>query len=191
MDRLLTLRGKIYDQFHLSTIRNGLFFAPGNRDRFAQYEVAMLLVQDTGEALRSHRHRDFSASSMASYIEFWGVMQAVVIQQDALLQLADALGAPKSSPGRAWEAIRDFRNVLAGHPAKKTSRAKGPLRAFMGRQQKSYSELTYELWDAAADRISHPQINLGSMIEDYEAEACDHLSAILEHMCQAWPQAGA
>lgn len=124
---------------------------------------------------------------MAAYIEFWGVMQAVIIQQDALVELAAALSTHKPSPGPAWVAIRDFRNVLAGHPAKKTSGGKGPLRAFMGRQQKSYDGLTYELWDAAADRTSHPQVNLGKMIADYESEAADHLAAILAHMRQTWP----
>lgn len=111
MDRLLGLRREVYDHFHASTIRDDLFLAPGNRDRFAQYETAMLLMQDTAEALWSHRRRDFSASAMTAYIEVWGVMQAVVIQQDALLELAAALGAPKPASGPAWDTIRDFRNL--------------------------------------------------------------------------------
>lgn len=192
MDRLLNLRQDIYDHFHSSTIRSDLFLAPGNRDRFAQYETAMLLIQDTGEALWTHMRRDFSTSPMAAYIEFWGVMQAVIIQQDALLELAAALGAPKPSTGSAWKAIRDFRNVLSGHPANKTSGrkplgAKSTLRAFMGRQQKSYHGLTYELWDACAERIIHPHVNLGAMIAAYEAEAADHLAEILGHMWRTWP----
>ena len=187
MDRLLSLRTAIYDHFHASTIRDDLFFAPGNRDRFAQYETAMLLMQDTGEALWTHRRRDFSTSAMTAYIEVWGVMQAVVIQQDALLELAAALGAPKPVTSAAWDAIRDFRNLLAGHPVNKKSLAKRPLRAFMGRQQKSYRELTYELWDAAADRTTHPQVDLGAMLDAYEDEAANHLAAILAHMRQTWP----
>lgn len=196
MDRFLTLRQDIYNHFHASTIRGDLFLAPGNQDRFAQYETAMLLMQDTGEALWTHMRCDFSASPMAAYIEFWGVMQAVIIQQDALLELAAAIGAPKPSVGTAWNAIREFRNVVAGHPAKKDSGrkalgARGPLRAFMGRQQKSYSSLTYELWDASAERTTHPQVNLGAMIAAYEAEAADHLVAILDHMRRIWPIAPA
>ncbi|WP_127091672.1 hypothetical protein [Aquabacter cavernae] len=192
MDRLLSLRQDIYDHFHSSTIRGDLFLAPGNRDRFAQYEIAMVLIQDTGEALWTHMHRDFSTSPMAAYIEFWGVMQAVIIQQDALLELAAALGSPKPSTGKSWKAIRDFRNVLAGHPAKKISGcnplgAKPTLRAFMGRQQKSYRELIYEVWDASAEQITHPQANLGAMIGAYEAEAADHLAKILDHMRRSWP----
>ena len=192
MDRLLNLRQDIYDHFHSPNIRSDLLLASGNRDRFAQYETAMLLIQDTGEALWTHMRRDFSTSPMAAYIEFWGVMQAVIIQQDALLELAAALGAPKPSTGSAWKAIRDFRNVLSGRPANKTSGrkplgAQSTLRAFMGRQQKSYHGLTYELWDAHAERTTHPHVNLGAMIAAYEAEAADHLSEILGHMRRTWP----
>jgi hypothetical protein len=187
MNRLMDLRQEVYDHFHASAIREDLFLLPGNRDRFAQYETAMLLMQDTIEALWTHRRRDFSTSAMAAYIEVWGVMQAVFIQQDALLELATALGAEKPETGDAWDAIRDLRNLLVGHPVNKRSPAKTPLRAFIGRRQKSYRELTYELWDAAADRTTFPQVNLGQMLDAYESEAASHLAAILAHMKQIWP----
>lgn len=187
MDRLLSLRREVYDHFHSSTIREELFLAPGNRDRFAQYETAMLLMQDTGEALWTHRQRDFS-TSLVFYIEVWGVMQAIVIQQDALLELAVALGANKPVTGHAWDTIREFRNLLAGHPINKRALVtKTSLRAFMGRQPKSYRGLTYELWDKGADCTTFPEVDLGAMIDAYEAEAADHLKAILAHMRQTWP----
>jgi len=187
MDTLLSLRREIYDHFHASTIRDDLFLLAGNRDRFAQYETAMLLIQDAGEALWAHRECDFSPSAMAAYIEVWGVMQAVMIQQDALLELAAALGATKPVTGVAWSAIRDLRNQLVGHPINKRSLSKTPLRAFMGQQPKSYRYLTYELWDAGADRTTFPRVNLGQMFDAYESEAADHLAAILAQMRQAWP----
>ncbi len=192
MDRLLRVRSAIYDHFHASRIREGHFLQPGRRDRFAQYETAMLLLQDTGEALWTHRRREFSPSAMMAYIEFWGVLQAVIIQQDALVELAASVGAPAVSGGAAWKDIRDFRNLLVGHPANKTSGpknhgAKGPMRSFMGRQEKTYSELTYELWDGGALTVSHPRVDLGKMIDAYEAEAADHLEAVLAHLRREWP----
>lgn len=188
MDRLMDLRQDVYDHFHASAIREDLFLLPGNRDRFAQYEAAMLLMQDTIEGLWTHRRRDFSASSMVAYIEVWGVMQAVFIQQDALLELAAALGADRPQTGPAWDAVRDLRNLLVGHPVNKRSPTRTPLRAFMGRQPKSYRELTYELWDAAADRTTFPRVDLGQMLDAYESEAASHLAAVLVHMRQTWPE---
>lgn len=192
MDRLLRIRSAIYDHFHASDIREGYFLQPGHRDRFAQYETAMLLLQDTGEALWTHRRREFSPSPMMAYIEFWGVVQAVIIQQDALVELATSVGAPAVHGGPAWRDIRDFRNLLVGHPAKKASGpksdgARGPMRSFMGRQEKAYREMTYELWDGGAQKVSHPKVDLGQMIDAYEAEAADHLAAIFAHLRRVWP----
>lgn len=192
MDRLLRVRSAIYDHFHASRIREDYFLQPGRRDRFAQYETAMLLLQDTGEALWTHRRREFSPSVMMAYIEFWGVVQAVIIQQDALVELAASVGAPAVSRGVAWKDIRDFRNLLVGHPANKTSGSKtqgckGTMRSFMGRQEKTYSELTYELWDGGAQKVSHPRVDLGKMIDAYEAEAAGHLEAVLGHLRREWP----
>lgn len=187
MDRLMSLRSEVYDQFHASEIREGLFLAPGNRDRFAQYETAMLLMQDTIEALWTHRRRDFSPDAMEGYIEVWGVLQAVIIQQDALLELAAAIGAPKPATGADWRAIRDLRNQLVGHPVNRGAPSKPARRAFMGRQPKSYRYLTYELWDAEAGRTTFPRIDLGRMLDAYESEAAGHLANILAYMRQGWP----
>lgn len=192
MDRLLRVRRAIYDHFHASRIREGYFLQPGRRDRFAQYETAMLLLQDTGEALWTHRRREFSPSAMMAYIEFWGVVQAVIIQQDALVELAASVGAPPVTGGAAWRDIRDFRNLLVGHPANKTSGPKnhdtrGPMRTFMGRQEKTYREVTYELWDGGAQTVSHPRVELGKLIDAYEAEAADHLEVVLAHLRRQWP----
>lgn len=57
MDRLLAVRGAIYDHFQISRMREDHFLQSGHRDRFAQYETAMLLLQDTGEALWTHRRQ--------------------------------------------------------------------------------------------------------------------------------------
>lgn len=192
MDRLLRVRSAIYDHFHASRIQEEYFLQPGRRDHIAQYETAMLLLQDTGEALWTHRRREFSPSAMMAYIEFWGVVQAVIIQQDAIIELAESVGAAKLTGGVAWDEIRDFRNLLVGHPANKTSGlklsgAKGPMRSFMGRQEKTYREMTYELWDGGTQKVSHPRIDLGRMIDAYEAEAADHLAAILAHLRREWP----
>ncbi|HEY2706878.1 MAG TPA: hypothetical protein VGI95_02385 [Caulobacteraceae bacterium] len=99
----------------------------------------------------------------------------MVIQQDALMELAAAIGAPKPMTSVAWSAIRDLRNQLVGHPVNKRSPTKTPLRAFMGRQSKSYQYLSYELWDAGAEHISFPSIDLGQMLDAYEVEAAGHL----------------
>jgi hypothetical protein len=186
----MKVRGEIYDHFHSSAIRNDYFLAPGNADRFAQYDVAMYLLQDTAEAVWIHRRKGFSRSPMLAYIEYWGVMQAVVIQQDALLELQEAVtGTKTKASGPAWKALRELRNISAGHPARRAHGRPAPQRAFMGRQPKTYEHLTYELWDAESRLTSHPIVQLGSMIDAYEDEASERLAFVLAYMKRAWPPA--
>ncbi len=57
----------------------------------------------------------------------------------------------------------------------------------MGRQPISYEHLTYELWDAASQQVSHPIVQLGSMIDAYDKEASERLAIVLNYMRQTWP----
>lgn len=187
MERVLKARSDIYDHFQRSAVRDH-FLNVGNEDAFAQYDVAMCLIQDTAEGIWAHREKGFSHDPLVAYIEFWGVMQAVAIQQDALGQLQLSLMGEKSgSTGPAWDDIRRLRNIAAGHPAKKSVGELGPLRSFMGRQTKTYQHITYELWDAASQKTTFPVVNLGQLIDAYDREASYRLETILLHMRQVWP----
>ena len=53
----------------------------------------MYLIQDTGELVQSHMKHGFSSDPWLAYIEFWGVMQAIFIQQDAINEFYEAMDA--------------------------------------------------------------------------------------------------
>ncbi len=108
---------------------SALFFRQ-NADAYAAYYTAMYLIQDTGEAIYTHARQGFAASSMAAYIEFWGVMQATQIQQDAIVELHRTIVGPQPRLSKAgMEEARDFRNLVAGHPAQPVPRPPKPLSA--------------------------------------------------------------
>jgi proline iminopeptidase len=88
MERLLSVREAIYNLFQGGP---WLDFLVSKGDRYAAYYMSMYLLQDTGEALHGHRQHGFSAGAMQAYLEFWGVMQALVIQQDAICELYQAV----------------------------------------------------------------------------------------------------
>jgi hypothetical protein len=91
MDEVLAVRSKIYDQFQGSRAGPEHFFKDEHAEAFAAYYTAMYLIQDTGEAIAAHRSVGFSLDASLAYIEFWGVMQAIVIQQDAICELYKAV----------------------------------------------------------------------------------------------------
>lgn len=200
MERLLEARDAIYAQFHASSAGRAHFFLDENAEDYAAYYTAMYLIQDTGEAVYMHAKQGFAASSMAAYIEFWGVMQAIQIQQDAIGELYGAIVGRKARPtaGPGWKTLRNFRNLVAGHPANRSHGVSATQRAFMGRHRHSYEHLTYEVFDATAARtappaagplrgISHPVVDLRQKITDYESEAVSILGTVLSSMRARWP----
>lgn len=187
--KLLSVRIAIYDQFHSSSVGPVFFFRPENADAYAAYYTSMYLIQDTGEALITHMTKGFSPDPMQAYLEFWGVMQAIDIQQDAMFQLHKAVigSFPEIKSQSAWAKLRNTRHLCAGHPANRTHGVPAPQRTFMGRSIGNYDHIRYELWDASTGEITHPSFNLRQMINCYDAEASTVLGSVLSTMKTKWP----
>ncbi|WP_145832079.1 hypothetical protein [Bradyrhizobium huanghuaihaiense] len=183
MQKTINVRSQIYDRFHNSTAHGAL-----HGDDFAAYYTSMYLIQDTGEALDAHMRANFSPNPMQAYIEFWGVMQAVVIQQDAIVELYSVVvgGRPIALARPYWSQLRDLRNLCAGHPSRRAIGVPNVQRAFMGRSFGDYNRITYELWDAGGT-VTHPVFDLRQMLTDYDGEASSVLQAILTAMVAKWP----
>jgi hypothetical protein len=73
---------------------------------------------DASEAAASYRDAITSSNNRANLLACYGFLQALYVQQDAVITLARAVGLswhPNSD--RRLSAIRDARNRLSGHPA--------------------------------------------------------------------------
>lgn len=133
--------------------------------------------------------RGFSSDPMDAYLEFWGVMQALVIQQDAIRELHKAVVGSSANTANlsAWNALRETRNLCAGHPAKRSFGVPKSQRAFMGRSFGTYSNIQYELWEEGSQTPTHPTFDLKQMIVDYEQEAVQVLDVVLTTLKTRWP----
>ncbi len=182
MDNVLQTRSSIYDRFHSDSTAQNYFNKQGNKDAFAAYYTSMYLIQDTGEAIYSHMKQGFSNDPMNAYIEFWGVMQAIIIQQDAICELYHAVTGKELvwSKLTAWVELRKTRNSCAGHPANQGRGVQAHRRSFIGRMGMTYENIKYEMWDADTEQTTFPKINLKKMIYEYDKEASSVLQDVLE-----------
>lgn len=148
------------------------------------------LIQDTSESIAAHMLKGFSPDPLIAYLEFWGIMQALIIQQDAISELSKSLigSDPQIPLGSAWSEIRNLRNICAGHPAKKTGKKTDPhYRTFMGRNFGNYDSLTYELFDSTKQTSTHPKVNLRKMIGEYDVQASGYLNAAFNELKKSCP----
>jgi hypothetical protein len=122
-------------------------------------------------------------------LEFWGVMQAINIQQDAISELHRAIvgNVPTTQSNSAWCRLRDTRHRCAGHPARRSHGVPATQRTFMGRSFGKYDHISYELWDAGTKQRTHPTFNLRHMVDDYDKEASRILCDVLTSMKSKWP----
>ncbi|MBH2547742.1 hypothetical protein I5Q23_22760 [Serratia marcescens] len=188
MSKLMQVREEIYNQLHEGDFYNGCF---SDDAEYAQCYTCMYLIADTAENIATHRDKGFTYNKTTfnlDYLELVGLLQLIYIQQDSIADLyALFMGSKLNVKDHdAWGKIRKLRNVLIGHPSR-SSREKnvGEQFSFIGRTPISYKYFTYENYqvnkrDEAEpfSGISHPIINLGCMIDSYEADAVSILDAI-------------
>jgi hypothetical protein len=186
---LLLVREDIYTHFQDSKSCDDYFICEEeNLDKYAAYYTSMYLLQDTAESLICHRDTGFSSDPFKAYIEFWGVMQALIIQQDALKELHSVFFDEEDWPmeSEAWREIRKLRNQCAGHPVRQGKDSESIKRAFMGRNFGTYEAITFEQWTKGTRKISHTTFDLGNLIDRYVANAKDLLEDILVEMKRRW-----
>ncbi len=179
MERLLSVREEIYNQFQAGPWID-FFVKKSNGARYDAYYTSMYLLQDTGEALYQHRQRGFGVDDLQAYLEFWGVMQAFFIQQDAICELYEAVKGCKLKikPDSAWGKLREFRNRAAGHPAKR-DRGAPFTRTFMARGFGQYPAIKVHEWHATSGTETCSTNNLAVMMDAYEREATSYLREVL------------
>jgi hypothetical protein len=157
-------------------------------DAYATYYTSMYLIQDTAEPIDAHMASGFSTDPLKAYIEFFGVIQALIIQQDAIIELGNcllgSLYEPTASSG--WRQIRELRKQLVGHPANQGKPGKAK-RSFFGRMKHRYEQFTFEQWDEATGQRSYPTVNLRAMITAYDNEAARVLSDVLFELKRKCP----
>lgn len=182
-------REQIYNHFQASKKCQEFFLASENEERYSGYYTSMYLIQDTHEGLGAHKSKGFSENPLLAYIEIWGVMQAIFIQQDSISELYQTITdcALDTTHLKKWQELRALRNICAGHPAKKDRPQNNPLiRTFMSRDFGNYSKFTYEKWESP-DKISHPRVELLKLIAAYECEVTEVLKLTHKHMRNKWP----
>lgn len=184
LDQVQGLHSEIYDYFQASEKCQAYFFDDSNEELYSGYYTSMYLIQDTAESLVYHREKGFIGGPHQSYIEFWGVMQAVFILQDSILELYLCVSGSKfnSKNLSSWQELRELRNSTAGHPSKKEQPKSKPItRTFMGRTFGNYQEIKFEQW-VSPDKVTHPVVDLGALIDKFGAEAADMMGEILDIM---------
>jgi hypothetical protein len=191
MKAIADRRGEIYDYFHANSACRKYFYDDAHKEEYVAYYNSMHLLQDSTESLLQHRKRGFSTDPLTAYLEFWGVMQAAIIQQDSIIEIYEVIVRQdlnaKAKNLKSWLKVRELRIICAGHPVlKEKSKMKPLTRTFMGRAFGSYGSIAYEQWQQGLG-TTHLCIDLGALLDAYALEAEAELATVLSAMKARWP----
>jgi hypothetical protein len=119
-----------------------------DRAKFSQLCSALDAIGDADLAIDAYLHVPEAAPGDADmYLRTYGVLQALVLQQDAVAHVAESIAFPYELDAELKE-IREVRNNAAGHP---TRRGRAPGRAFNHIVRVSLSPRTFTLITFSAD----------------------------------------
>lgn len=110
--------------------------------RFSQLCSALDVIGDTAAALDAYRESSPTSPPLGeAYLRTYGVLQALIVQQDALQHVAESLAVDYSMPDDLRE-IREIRNDSVGHPSR---RGAAPGRAFNHISRVTLSQKGFDL----------------------------------------------
>lgn len=90
-----------------------------NPELFSQLCSSLDVIGDTDEALYEYLEKEQATPNQGErYLLTYGVLQALILQQDAVQHLAESLGVPYKRDTKLGE-IREIRNKATGHPTRR------------------------------------------------------------------------
>ena len=120
-------------------------FLKSNADRF-QIAACLDTIEDAHLAVEEYRQLDFSNNQPDKgklYLAVYGVLQGIFLQQDALMNLANALHFPcQIDDYQVLKQIREIRNQSVGHP---TSFRRNKVESYYAINRSSLSLARFEM----------------------------------------------
>jgi hypothetical protein len=98
-----------------------------NKALFSQLCSSLDVIEDTEDAITAYKENDFGEGKPSHYLAVYGLLQAIYVQQDAVINLCEALGIKdKINNYPKLIEIREIRNDTVGHPTKRDQKKGKP-----------------------------------------------------------------
>jgi hypothetical protein len=154
-----------------------------NHDHWLQLCSSLDAIEDAEFAFTSYLVREFKNTPGAQYLAVYGLFQAFVIQQDAIVKLCQSLMVPlKQDDYPRLQAIRELRHISIGHPTKARGRHGQPdSYHFISRPTLGFEGFTLLSSDGMrSNKFQH--VSTPTLIADQRHEIAIILTAIIDQL---------
>ena len=137
------------------------------------------VIGDTELAFEDYEKPRPADSGGAIYILVYGVLQALVLQQDAVRHLVEALGLGSdlgSERDPVLQAVRDVRNASVGHPTKRRELARSHFISRISMTKTGFNLMTFY---AEHDRPQLQWVNIPDLIATQRSQLRKRLNQVV------------
>ncbi len=122
------------------------YFLVKDNDKFSQLASSLDVIEDTQSAIDAFQKEQFTGLKGKLYLCVYGLLQSLIVQQDAVSHLCESIGVSETTKKYALlQDIRLIRNKSVGHPTKYyRQKSKGTSYNFIN--QSSLSKGGFELY---------------------------------------------
>jgi len=137
----------------------------------------MDVVEDAELAIDTYLENDLGSGNGEKYLRLYGVLQALFIQQNAVMHLIEALGLRKKlEKHRKLKAIREIRNDSVGHPTKR-----GNFKSYHFISRPTISKEGFQLMSVyEGGKTKFRDISINSLIEQQRLYLTQELANIIK-----------
>jgi hypothetical protein len=148
-----------------------------NRDLWSQLCSCLDVLGDSQLAIDAYSTVEFGKSDGANYLALYGLLQALFLQQDAVINLCESLKIPETIDNYPrLKEIREIRNDSIGHPTKR-NRRKDKSTSYHFILQPSLCSNSFKLLSCYSDgKNEFKDITISNFIADQK----EYISKILE-----------
>ena len=153
---------------------HGLF---KNKALYLQMCSALDVTSDTEEAILAFKDTKFEKDRATLYLAVYGVLQAIYVQQDAVVNLCNSLGIDENMKNYPrLSEIREIRNDSVGHPTKRHPKRKGGPTSYSFIAPQHLSTMEFDIVSMFSDGTSEQKhVSLPEIMRDQQT----YISSIL------------
>ncbi len=150
-----------------------------DRSRWGKLCSAMDVIEDTCMAVRSYSSGEETQDKGILYLQTYGVLQALVVQQDATSDLCAAIGSSRAKGDFLGLAnVRTARVSVAGHPTKRQRNGEGPYQLV----QMSLGRNSFELVSLSSGSPEFKHVSVRDLIREQEEVLGRILRGVIEDL---------
>jgi len=154
-----------------------------NRGLWNQLCSSLDVLEDTDLAIEAYSNKKFGSTNGGKYLALYGLLQAMVTQQDAVFHLCESLNILKRLDD--FPKLREIRNIRIesiGHPTKRSKRKKHPTSYhFITRITLKHNSFTLGS-EYSNGKSEHKNVSIPNLISEQKKYVVEILESIRKEL---------